>query len=245
MRARNVHATARRVLRQLRHDPRTLALVLLVPCLLMTLLRFVYDGRHEVFDVAGAPLMTIFPLMTMFLVTSVSLLRERTTGTLERLLTMPLAKIELLLGYGLAFGLLAVVQVGLVFGLSLGVLGLHVAASKLVLALLCVLVALLGMGLGLLASAFARSEFQVVQFFPATIMPQLLLCGLLTPRDHMQAVLHVISDALPMSYAVDAVHHLSRERGVGTALWGDLIVVLAFAAVAVALGAITLRRRTD
>lgn len=245
MNAHRVLATARRVLAQLRHDPRTVALVLLVPCVLMTLLRYVYDGRARVFDAAGAPLLALFPLMTMFLVTSVALLRERTTGTLERLLTTPLAKLELLLGYGLAFGLLALAQVALVFSVSLGLLSLHVAASKLLLALLCVLIALLGMGMGLLASAFARTEFQVVQFFPATITPQLLLCGLLTPRERMQSVLRAISDAMPMSYAVDAVHHISRERGVTGALWGDLAIVVGFAAVAIALGAVTLRRRTE
>jgi ABC-2 type transport system permease protein len=243
--SRNVAATARRVLRQLRHDPRTVALVLGVPCVLMTLLRFVYEGRREVFDAAGAPLLSLFPLMTMFLVTSVTLLRERTTGTLERLLTTPLAKLELLLGYGLAFGLLATAQVALVFAVTLGPLELHIAASKLVLALLCVLVALLGMGLGLLASAFARTEFQVVQFFPAVITPQLLLCGLLTPREEMASFLYTLSDFVPMSYAVDAVHHLSREASIPPSLWGDLAIVVAFAAVAIGLGAATLQRRTE
>jgi ABC-2 type transport system permease protein len=243
--AANVLATARRVLAQLRHDPRTVALVLFVPCVLMTLLRFVYDGRLQVFDAAGAPLLALFPLMTMFLVTSVALLRERTTGTLERLLTTPLAKLELLLGYGLAFGLLASVQVAIALAVSLGPLSLHVAASRLVLGILCLLVALLGMGLGLLASAFARSEFQVVQFFPATITPQLLLCGLLTPREHMQSVLQAISDLMPMSYAVDGIHHISREARLSGALWGDLVVLVAFAAVAIGLGALTLRRRTE
>lgn len=241
----NVFATARRVLAQLRHDPRTVALVLFVPCVLMTLLRFVYDGRLQVFDAAGAPLLALFPLMTMFLVTSVALLRERTTGTLERLLSTPLAKLELLLGYGLAFGLLASVQVAIALAVSLGPLSLHVAASRLVLGVLCLLVALLGMGLGLLASAFARSEFQVVQFFPATITPQLLLCGLLTPRQHMQSVLRAISDLMPMSYAVDGIHHISREAKLSGALWGDLVVLVAFASVAIGLGALTLRRRTE
>ena len=219
------------------------ALVLFVPCVLMTLLRFVYEGRLRVFDAAGAPLLALFPLMTMFLVTSVALLR--TTGTLERLLSTPLAKLELLLGYGLAFGLLASVQVAIALAVSLGPLSLHVAASRLVLGVLCLLVALLGMGLGLLASAFARSEFQVVQFFPATITPQLLLCGLLTPREHMQSVLQAISDLMPMSYAVDGIHHISREAGLSGALWGDLVVLVAFAAVAIGLGALTLRRRTE
>lgn len=237
-------ATAVRVLRQLRHDPRTVALMLAVPCVLMTVLRFVYAGRREVFDSAGAPLLAIFPLFTMFLVTSISVLRERTSGTLERLLTTPLRKLELLGGYALAFALVAAVQAVLVSALSLGPLGLRVDGSKAAVVVLSVAVALLGLGLGLLASAFARTEFQVVQFLPATIVPQLLLGGLLVPRHEMAGLLSAVSDALPMSYAVDAMRHLSREPGAGGWFWADLAIVAGSAAGAVALGAATLRRRT-
>ena len=237
-------ATTVRVLRQLRHDPRTIALMLGVPCVLMTVLRFVYSDRRAVFDSAGAPLLAIFPLFTMFLVTSISLLRERTSGTLERLLTTPLRKLDLLGGYALAFALVAALQAGLVSALALGPLGLHVSGSNAAVVVLCVTVALLGLGLGLLASAFARTEFQVVQFLPATIVPQLLLCGLLVPRERMASVLTAISDVLPMSYAVDATHHLSQEPGAGGWFWADLAIVAACAVGAVALGAATLRRRT-
>lgn len=237
-------ATARRVLSQLRHDPRTVALMIVVPCALETLLWLVYAHRRSAFDQAGAPLLAIFPLMTVFLVTSIALLRERTSGTLERLLTTPLGRLELLGGYALAFGLLAVAQALAVSALTLGPLGLHVHGSSALVVLLAVAVALLGMGLGLLASAFARSEFQVVQFLPATILPQLLLCGLLVPRASMPAGLHALSDALPMSYAVDGMRHLSRESSPDLALWGDIAIVLAFAGAALLAGAATLRRRT-
>jgi ABC-2 type transport system permease protein len=238
-------ATAVRVLRQLRHDPRTVGLLLLVPAVLMAIFRFVYDRQRIAFNAAGPPLMVIFPLITMFLVSSVSLLRERTTGTLERLMTTPLGRLALLAGYGIAFTVLALVQAGVVTALSLGALGLDLPGSTAFIVILAAAVALLGMGLGLLASAFARSEFQVVQFFPATILPQLLLCGLLVPRSHMSGVLHAISDLLPMSYAVDGVRHLAREPGVSGAAVGDLAIVLAFALGAIVLGALTLRRRTD
>jgi ABC-2 type transport system permease protein len=238
-------ATSRRVLRQLRHDPRTVALLLAVPIVQMTVLRFVYDQRRASFDAVGAPLLSLFPLFTMFLVTSVSVLRERTSGTLERLLTTPLGKLELLGGYGLAFALVAVLQATIACGVTFGLLGLHVAGSVALVVVLAVAVALLGMGLGLLASAFARTEFQVVQFFPATILPQLLLCGLLVPRARMQPVLYALSDALPMSYAVDAMRHLSFQSATADAVWVDLVIVLGFAALAVALGAATLRRRTE
>jgi ABC-2 type transport system permease protein len=238
-------ATAKRVLLQLRHDPRTVALMLLVPCLLETLLRLIYAHHRAAFDQAGAPLLTFFPLTTVFLVTSIALLRERVSGTLERLLTTPLGRLELLGGYALSFGLLAAVQAVLVSALTLGPLGLRVRGPVAAVIVLAVCVALLGTGLGLLGSAFARSEFQVVQFFPVVILPQLLLCGLLVARQRMPTVLHAISDVLPLSYAVDGMHHLSLHTGAGAALWGDIAIVLAFALGALLLGAVTLRRRTE
>lgn len=237
--------TAARVLRQLRHDPRTIGLLLGVPAVLMTIFRFVYEHDRAAFEQAGPALMVLFPLITMFLVTSVALLRERTSGTLERLLTTPLSRLSLLGGYALAFTVLAIMQAGVVTGLSLGALGLNIAGSTVLVVILAVAVALLGLGLGLLASAFARSEFQVVQFFPAAILPQLLLCGLLVPRSQMGGVLYAISDVLPMSYAVDGVHHLADQPGVSSAAIGDVAIVLACAIAAILVGALTLRRRAD
>lgn len=238
-------ATALRVLRQLRHDPRTIALLLIVPPALMTLFRLVYDQQPAAFATAGPPLMVIFPLFTMFLVSSIAVLRERTTGTLERLMTTPLGRLALLLGYGTAFTLLAVIQAIVICAVSLGPLGLELAGSTVFVVVLAAAVALLGLGLGLLASAFARTEFQVVQFFPMIIIPQLLLCGLFVPRDQMGSVLRAISDVLPMSYAVDGIHHLVHESGVPSAAVADLAIVLAFAVGAIVLGALTLRRATD
>lgn len=244
MSPRRTLATSRRVLLQLRHDPRTILLMLLVPCVLETLLRLIFSQHRADFDQAGAPLLAFFPLTTVFLVTSIALLRERTTGTLERLLTTPLGRLELLCGYAISFGLLASLQAGLVSALTLGPLGLKVNGSVALVVVLAVCVALLGTGIGLLASAFARTEFQVVQFFPLVILPQLLLCGLLIPRQRMPAALHAISDVLPLSYAVDGMHHLTLQGGAGGAVYGDIGIVLAFAIGALILGAATLRRRT-
>ena len=238
-------ATAARVLRQLRRDPRTVALLLGVPAVLITLLRLVYAHHRPAFDAVGAPLLSLFPLFTMFLVTSVAILRERSSGTLERLLCTPMRKFELLAGYGLAFGLAAICQAAIASAVALGPLGLRVAGGPGLVIVLCAAVAVLGMGLGLLASAFARTEFQVVQFFPAMILPQLLLCGLLVPRASMPAVLHAVSDVLPMSYAVDAMRRVTESGVAGGAVARDLAIILGFALVAVILGAATLQRRTD
>lgn len=237
-------ATARRVLAQLRHDPRTIALLLIVPCVLLALLKYVFSGAPQVFDRTGAPLLGIFPFTVMFLVTSVATLRERTSGTLERLLTMPLAKLDLLLGYALAFGLAALLQAVIAVLLTLGVLGLHVAGPAWLLFAVAVGDGLLGTALGLLASAFAATEFQAVQMLPLVILPQFLLCGLFTPRESMGAALRWISDALPLSYAVDAMTRVTRESGTGALVVRDLVVVFGCTLLALALGAVTLRRRT-
>ncbi|MEV5972849.1 ABC transporter permease [Streptomyces sp. NPDC051921] len=244
MNADRTLATAARVLRQLRHDPRSIALMLLVPCLMLFLLRYVFDGSPQTFDGIGASLLGIFPLITMFLVTSIATLRERTSGTLERLLAMPLGKGDLIAGYALAFGLVAVVQSALATGLAVWFLGLDVVGSPWLLLLVALLDALLGTALGLFVSAFAASEFQAVQFMPAVIFPQLLLCGLFTPRDRMAPALEAISDALPMSYAVDGMNQVLRHTDVTADFLRDALVVAGCAVLVLALGAATLRRRT-
>ena len=244
MTARATLATARRVLAKLRRDHRTLALLLVVPVVLITLLRYVYDDQPAVFDRAGGPLLALFPFVTMFLVTSVAMLRERSSGTLERLLTMPLGKGDLLAGYALAFGLVAVVQTSIACAVALGPLDLDLAASPALILLLAVLDALLGMALGLLLSAFARSEFQAVQFLPAFVLPQLLLCGLLADRDTMAAPLRWLSSGLPLTYAVDGMQELTASASLSGAFALDLAVVSATSLLALTLGALTLRRRS-
>ncbi|TQK52685.1 ABC-2 type transport system permease protein [Streptomyces sp. SLBN-118] len=237
-------ATAARVLRQLRHDPRSIALMVFVPCLMLFLLRYVFDGSEKTFDSIGASLLGIFPLITMFLVASIATLRERTSGTLERLLAMPLGKGDLIAGYALAFGLVAVVQSLLATGLALWALGLDVIGSPWLLLLVALLDALLGTALGLFVSAFAASEFQAVQFMPAVIFPQLLLCGLFIEREKMQPVLEGISNVLPMSYAVDAMNQVLRHPDATGDFTRDVLIVAACGILVLTLGAATLRRRT-
>jgi len=236
-------AVARRVLAQLRHDRRTLALLILVPALLMTLLRFIYDARPAAFDHVGAPLLGLFPLISMFLVSSITVLRERTNGTLERLLTMPPAKLDILGGYGLAFALMATVQAAFGCAVAFGLLGLDAAGGVWAVGMLAVGNAVLGMALGLFVSAFAATELQAVQFMPAFLMPQMLLCGLLEPRDQMAAGLRAAADVLPLTYAYDALHRVSAGALGGRGAV-DVAVIVAATMLALGLGAATLRRRT-
>jgi len=242
--ARVTAAVALRVLAQLRRDPRTLALVIGVPCLLETLLKELFAGRSDVFQHVGAPLLGLFPFVTMFLVTSITMLRERTTGTLERLMTLPLGKLDLLAGYGIAFALLAAVQAALVSALAFGLLGLDVQGPRWIVAALAVGNAVLGSALGLFFSAFAQTEFQAVQFMPAVVFPQILLCGLFVARSSMAGWLRWISDALPLTYAYDALAHTAADT-FDARFAADVSVIGGAVVVALALGAATLRRRTD
>ena len=237
-------ATAGRVLRQLRRDPRTVALLLVVPCLLEILLKYVLDGQPGTFDRIGGPLLGLFPFITMFLVTSITMLRERTTGTLERLMAMPIAKMDLLLGYGLAFGVMAALQAALTTTVAFGLLDLSATGSEADVVVFAIANALLGMSLGLFVSAFANTEFQAVQFLPAMVFPQLLLCGLLVPRDQMADVLDAASSVLPLTYAYEGLQRVITGPGFDSTAWRDLVIVLAVTVLALALGATTLRRRT-
>jgi ABC-2 type transport system permease protein len=249
MNPRIVVAVARRVLTQLRHDHRTVALLLVMPCLVLTLLWWMFHDLPTMFDYLGPALLALIPFIVMFLVTSVTTLRERTSGTLERLLSMPMAKLDLLLGYAIAFGLMAALQSGLAVALCVGLLDMDVAGPVWALVLVSVSVAVLGTALGLFVSAFAQTEFQAVQFMPAVVIPQILLCGLFLPREHLPPVLEAVSDVLPLSYAVDAMTTATTSTaegfaGVDAAVWGDLTIVLGFVLAALGLGAATLRRRT-
>jgi ABC-2 type transport system permease protein len=235
--------TASRILRQLQHDKRTVALLVVLPALLLVNVWAMFDGSHDSFNSVGLALLGLFPFVTMFLVTSVSMLRERTSGTLERFLTLPVGKTDLLFGYGLAFTVAAVVQASVATALACGPLGLDTGAPGLA-ALTAVASAVLGVALGLLCSAFARSEFQAVQFMPAVVLPQLLLCGLFVPRDEMTGWLQSISDVLPLTYAVDALRELSAHNGATATMWRDLAIVAGFAVAALVAAASTLRRRS-
>ncbi|HEV2451012.1 MAG TPA: ABC transporter permease [Streptosporangiaceae bacterium] len=236
-------ATTARILGQLRHDHRTVGLLVGVPSVLMILLRYVINNP-VVFDRFGPMLLGVFPFVVMFVVTSVGTLRERSTGTLERLMTTPMAKLDLLAGYALAFGLTALVQVAVVATISLTWLGLNLTGPLWALLTVAVLDALLGMALGLFASAFARTEFQAVQFMPALVLPQAVLSGLVVSRGQMSAFLHALSDAMPMSYAVEAMQQVTIYPAVTGTLRRDLAIIAGCTLLSLGMGAATLRRRT-
>lgn len=234
-------ATTYRVLLQLRSDRRTIALILALPCLIVGIMAWMFRGT-PVLNQFGPVLVGFFPLFVMFLVTSVTMQRERTSGTLERLLTTPLRRRELVLGYALAFGVLAALQAVVVVAFALAV-DMEVKGALGLVILVALLDAVLGSTLGLACSAVARTEFQAVQMMPAVIIPQLLTAGIIMPRDQMPAALEAISRVLPLTYAIEALQHLSAGKG-WSDIWGGLAVIVTWIASAVVVGILTLRRRT-
>lgn len=238
---RRVWATATRVLSQLRHDPRTIGLMILAPCLLMTILKYVYQDQPQVFQHVAGSLLGVFPMLVMFVITSVATLRERSSGTLERLLILPISRVEFILGYAKAFGIAALIQAVVVSTIALGPLGLRIAGSQALLILIAIVDALLGMALGLFVSSFAKTEFQAVQFLPVVLLPQLLLSGLLAPRESMPVIFQWVSDVLPLTYAVDATRSVISGTG---SIGLDLLYIALFLTALLSAGSLTLKRRT-
>lgn len=241
MKAKRVLATTSRILSQLRHDPRTLALMVVAPCLLMTILKYVYQAQPQVFQHTAAAMLGVFPMLVMFLITSVATLRERTSGTLERLLILPITKGEFILGYAIAFGIAAFFQSVIVSSVAIGPLGLKVAGSQLTLIFVAVLDALLGLSIGLFVSSFAKTEFQAVQFLPVVLLPQLLLSGLLAPVETMPGFFHFLSHFLPLTYSVDAMKKVMMGQG---SFAHDFELIGVFLVLFLASGAMTLKRKS-
>lgn len=245
MTARILGATIRRILGQLRHDPRTIGMLIAVPIVLMALLYFMYDRRQPMVSGILLIMLGIFPFIIMFLITSVAMLRERTSGTLERLMTTPSGKLDLLFGYGVSFGVAAAVQGAIAAGCAYALFGMSTAGSSGLVVLIAILNAVLGVGMGLFCSAFARTEFQAVQMLPIVVIPQILLCGLFVARDDMAGWLRVISDIMPLSYAVQALQEVGMHADPTGLLWRDVGIVAGCVVLALGLAAATLPRRTD
>ncbi|WP_197283705.1 ABC transporter permease [Mycobacterium sp. Marseille-P9652] len=243
-------ATTTRILRQLAADRRSIALILVVPVLVITLMYFMFEdaphrpGTPTPFNNACLILLGLFPLFVMFIITSITMQRERASGTLERILTTPLRRLDLLIAYGTAFSVAAAAQASVACAVSFWLLGFDTAGDPLWVFVIAIVNAVLGVGLGLLCSAFARTEFQAVQFIPLVMVPQLLLAGIIVPRAMMAHWLLLISDVLPASYALEALQQVGAHPELTDVAVRDILVVMGFAFAALCLAAATLRRRT-
>lgn len=237
-------ATAWRIIEQLWYDKRTIALMFLAPTLLMSLLYWIFSDNSKMFNLFGPALLGIFPFTVMFLVTSITTLRERITGTMERLLAMPAGKLDIIIGYAIAFGLFGAIQSLITSSVAIYWLGLNVVGPQWFVVVVALLDTLLGVALGLFVSAFARTEFQAVQFMPALIFPQILVCGLFVPLDKLPDTLETIAYYLPLTYAVDALNGVVKNTDISAEMWRDVWAVAAFIVCALLVAGMTLKRKT-
>lgn len=242
--ARVTLATAKRILLQLSHDHRTIGLMLVAPVLLMSLLYWVFSDTPQLFDAVAPALLGVFPFVIMFLVTSITTLRERTSGTMERLMATPAGKFDIIASYALAFTLFGVVQSLIASSVAIYLLDMSVPGPQWFVVLVAALDTVLGVALGLLVSAFARTEFQAVQFMPAFIFPQILICGLFVPLAALPPVLEAAAYYVPLTYAVDALNLATQASEITGEMWRDVWVVAGFIAAALVLASLTLRRRS-
>ena len=194
-------STAGRVLRQLRHDHRTIAMMLVLPSLLLGLLFLLWKdvpalpGQPGIFDRVGLTMLGILPFVVMFLVTSIAMLRERTSGTLERLLTTPLARMDLLLGYGAAFGLAAAAQALVTVTIATTVYDLDVEGSIWLVVLIAVVDAVLGVALGLLASGVVSRRSSVPEVRSRSIA--MLVTRNMTTNGRMPSIVRPTRSKMP------------------------------------------------
>lgn len=244
MNARILLATAARVLRQLTRDHRTVAMIAAVPSLLLTLIYYMYRDSGPLFERIAVVMLGVLPFIVMFLITSIAMQRERSSGTLERLMASPANKADLLFGYALAFAAASAIQATVTISVSYWAFDVRPAAGPLMVFLVAMVNAQLGVALGLLCSAFARTEFQAVQFMPVVVLPQILLCGLFVPRDQMAVGLQWLSDVFPLTYGVEALLGIATPGSQWTQTWGNAGIVVGAAVVALLLAAATLRRRS-
>lgn len=241
---RATFATTTRILQQLSHDKRTIMLMFMAPSLLISLIWWVFSDNDKMFDIIGPALVGVFPFTVMFLVASITTLRERITGTLERLLAMPIGKFDIIFGYAMAFGLFGLLQSLITSSVAIYLLGLNVQSPEWFMLLVAVLDTFVGVALGLMVSAFATTEFQAVQFMPLLIFPQFIVCGLFVPLSQLPDVLENIAYYLPLTYPVDALNGVTKYADVTSDMWRDIWIMLLFAIGALLVAGLTLRRKT-
>jgi ABC-2 type transport system permease protein len=235
-------AIAGRIVSQMRHDPRTLGMMFFVPLFLMTLIYLSVPDQPGLFDYLAPAGLAVVVLFFVFILTGVSFLRERLQGTLERLMASPATRADLVVGYLLGFFLFAALQLVVLLLFTIWVLGMKYRGSLGEVLAFQLLVALGSLNLGILASTWARNEFQVVQFIPLFILPQFLLGGLLWPVEQMPWYLQDLSRIMPLRYAIEGLRGIMLDGKGFSGVLPQLGFLGGFALVMLFLAGLSLRR---
>ena len=203
---------------------------------------YIYGSEDTTFfDVLSPILVGFFVFFFVFLISGIGLLRERMTGTLERLLSTPIRRWEIVLGYLIGYGLFAIIQTIIVVVYSVNVLDMVLVGSVWHVLIVNVFIALVALSLGILLSSFAASEFQMIQFIPLVIVPQVFFTGII-PIAGMPEWLQMFSKIMPISYGANALKSI-MYKGMGLSeILTDLVVLIGFAVVFIALNIVALKK---
>jgi ABC-2 type transport system permease protein len=237
----NIMTIARRSIQQLARDHRTIGLIIIVPLVIASLIGVSIPNKAMLNQTLPALLATLI-LFFGFLLSGISFLRERSQGTRERLMASPVSRLDIILGYLIGFLLFAIIQTLVLFFYTVYVINVDFLGELWQIILFQVLIGILSVCLGIFISAFARNEFQMIQFIPLIIVPQVFICGVLFPVNTLPDWLQWIARFLPLTYGVDGIRAMMLE-GKGLVDIGKEIAVLAGYAIALmALAGISLRR---
>ena len=232
---------AGRVVRQLTRDRRTMALIFLVPLVVMTLIGLSFP-RTSVLDYIAPALLATLALFFGFLLTGISFLRERSQGTLERLMASPVSRLDIVVGYLCGFLIFALAQTLIILLFTVYVLKVNYYGDLWQIFVFQVVVITGAVSLGIFISTFARNEFQMVQFIPLIILPQVFLCGVIWPVEQMPDYLQWLSAVLPLTYAVDGLRNIMLSGKNLMDLGFELGVLVGFAVLMSIIAAVTVRR---
>lgn len=237
----NILTIARRTIIQLVRDRRTIALILIVPLVIASIVG-VSTPDKRMLDYIAPAILAVLILFFGFLLTGISVLRERTQGTMERLMASPATRLDIVGGYLLGYLLFALIQTLIIFFYMVYVIKINYQGDLWQILVFQVIIGVGAVCLGIFFSVFARNEFQMVQFIPLIILPQIFLCGLLWPLAQMPNYLQWIARFLPLTYGVEGIRALMQEGKVLLDIGKDIGVLAAYAIALIVLAGISLRR---
>lgn len=242
--AKHALTIAGRIINQVVRDRRTLALILVVPVVVMTIIWLSFPEEIGTLDYVAPALLATLALFFGFLLTGISFLRERSQGTLERLMASPVSQADIVLGYLLGFFLFALLQSLIIVLFTVYALDIHYTGDIWQIFVFQTVILIGAINLGIFISAFAKNEFQMVQFIPLIILPQVFLCGLLWPVAQMNTALQWVAKFLPLTYAVSGLRDIMLNGKSLVEAGGDLSVLVGFAVGISIITAFSLQRRS-
>jgi len=232
----------KRIIKQILRDHRSVAMIFAVPLVVMSLVGVSFNNNQDLLNFVGPALICTFVLFFTFILTGISFLRERSEGTLDRLITTPVSRIDIIFGYSLSFFFFALIQSSIIISFSIFVLDIINQGQIWHMFLVVIILSLVAVNFGVFVSTFAKNEFQVMQFIPLFIVPQIFLCGVIQPVENLPNILQYVSKILPLTYAVDGLRSIMLHGSNLKVVSEEILILIGFASLLIILASLTIKR---